>query len=112
MRRQVQPEPPSEGPLLTELFIPDDPPPDAPHPAGTVVTFTLGAEKFSPVQYQTFDVGPFSASTTLRSGETIKGAYERVMGELRAVFKAEFEVRLREHLERVKAAGASARGGR
>lgn len=109
MRRSI---PSTEQPGSLDTTDVSPAPSEHGHPAGTTVTITMGAEKFAPVQYQTFDVGPFSATTTLQPGETIKAAYDRVMGELRVIFKAEFETRLREHLERVKAGGAAARSGR
>lgn len=37
---------------------------------GDLVTANWGAEKCSPVQYHTFDVGPFSYTTKVRAGET------------------------------------------
>lgn len=77
---------------------------------GDVVTVVLAAEKFAPIQYHSFDVGPFMVQTTRRPGETIKEVWARVMPILRALQEEEFRQRLPEHLSRVRAAGSAARG--
>ena len=76
------------------------------------VTITLAAEKYAPVQYHSFDVGPFMVRTRRRPGETLMQVYERVMPELRAMSDKAFHETLPVHLARVKEAATSARGGR
>lgn len=78
----------------------------------TVLTVVLGLEKYAPIQYHSFDVGPFTAQTELRPGETVGQAYQRLMDELREMQKKEFEARLAEFLGRVRTAASAARGGR
>jgi hypothetical protein len=50
--------------------------------AGTTVTATWAEEQFQPVQFNTFRVGPFAASTQVRAGETIAQATVRLHAEL------------------------------
>jgi len=76
------------------------------------VTVVLAAEKFAPIQYHSFDVGPFMVKTTQQPGESIAQVYGRVMPELRKLQAEEFRERLPAHLAMVKTAGAAARGGR
>ena len=77
---------------------------------GDEVTVILAAEKFAPVQYHSFDIGPFMVKTTRRPGETLGEVRARVWPELRAMATAEFAERLPEHLARVRAAATAARG--
>ncbi len=83
-----------------------------PEMGGDEVTIILAAEKFAPVQYHSFDIGPFMVKTTTRPGETLTDARKRVMPELRRQAEEEFKERLTEHLERVRRAASQARGGR
>lgn len=76
------------------------------------VTVVLATEKFAPIQYHSFDVGPFMVKTTQQPGESIAQVYGRVMPELRKLQAEEFRERLPAHLAMVKAAATSARGGR
>lgn len=79
---------------------------------GVQVTVTLGAEKFAPVQYHSFDVGPFSLTVTTRKGESIEEAAARGMASLYAVQKRDFEARSKAFLERVRAAALLAAQGK
>lgn len=76
------------------------------------LTVTWGAEKFSPVQYQNFDVGPFSVTITSEPGLSLEEAHARALGHLKSVAEAQFEVQLRGFLDRLKQAAAAARGSR
>jgi len=49
---------------------------------GTTVTATWAEEQFQPVQFNSFRVGPFAASTQVRAGETIAQATVRLHAEL------------------------------
>jgi hypothetical protein len=55
-------------------------PVDAPE----TVRATWGREKFSPVSYNDFDIGPFEATGTVQPGETVGQAQARVYAELEA----------------------------
>jgi len=57
----------------------------------------MGAETFSPVQYHPFTVGPFSATTTIRPGETVKQATLRVYALLEILFRHDFDMKARGH---------------
>jgi hypothetical protein len=49
---------------------------------GQEVTVTYGRELFAPVQYNNFECGPYSATSTIREGETRMGAMKRVLKDL------------------------------
>jgi len=57
---------------------------------GEEVSATWGEEVFSPVQYNSFRVGPFSSTTHVRAGETRVDALARLNRDLAAVADAEF----------------------
>jgi len=63
--------------------------------AGDVLTVTWGKETFRPLQYHVLDLGPFSATTRVRPGETMQSAAERAFAELEAIATAEFERKIR-----------------
>ena len=73
------------------------------------ITVTYGAQKFSPVQYQLFDVGPFSMTTTVKPDETPEQAYARAYAFLAGCAKAAFATAKVEFLQRVRDAGESTR---
>lgn len=49
------------------------------------VTVTWGKELCSPKQFHTYEVGPYSATTTVREGETLVQAAARLMKDLDAI---------------------------
>lgn len=49
---------------------------------GETFTVTWGMEKISPVQFNSFDVGPFQATGTVQSGEPLEAAMARVYNDL------------------------------
>lgn len=53
-------------------------------PTGALVTVTWAEETISPVAYNSFKVGPFTATGTVRAGETIPQACGRLYAELAA----------------------------
>ena len=79
---------------------------------GVQVMVTLGVEKFAPVQYQSFDVGPFSVTLTTQPGETVQEAMSRGLAMLYIVQRADFEARSKAFLERVRLAAGAARSAR
>lgn len=76
------------------------------------LTVTWGAEKFSPVQYQNFDVGPLAVTIAREPGLSVEDAHARAMTRLRELVQVQFEEQLRDFLARVKQAATVARGGR
>lgn len=79
---------------------------------GDEVTVVWGAEKYAPIQYHSFDVGPFMVKTTRQAGETLAEVRARVWPALRAQAEAEFKERLALHLANARTAGTAARGGK
>jgi len=55
------------------------------------VTATWGEEKFTPVAYNGFAVGPFTATTTVRVGESTQQALDRLNADLEQYAKVAFE---------------------
>lgn len=53
--------------------------PQEPADEGTEVTVSWGEEKFSPVQYNSFSVGPYFAKGKTRAGESVMQASNRLM---------------------------------
>lgn len=70
---------------------------------GRTIAVTMGRELFSPVQYTSFEVGPISVTTGIEHGETIGQAYARLRADLTAIFKTEYDIKIVEFLERMKA---------
>jgi hypothetical protein len=68
---------------------------------------TYGAQKFSPVQYQTFDVGPFSIE--VETGDNPLQAASKAREFLRNVARDSYKEQLAEFLANVKEAGDAAR---
>lgn len=64
-------------------------------PTPETVSVTWGEELFTPVQFCSFRVGPFSASSALRDGETREQAADRLMRELEKVAAKERETKAR-----------------
>lgn len=93
------------GRAITGLDVPKDPPMTkamfeamdwerSSHDQETV-TATWGKELISPKPFNTYEVGPFVATTAVRPGESHAQAIHRLMGELEAV-AAEGRARKRE----------------
>lgn len=73
---------------------------------GDLVTVSKGKENFSPVAYNTFEVGPLSIEGRVRGGESYDQAYARLSLVLETLFEAEFDIKLqsyREHIVRSRA---------
>lgn len=58
-------------------------------PAGEAVTYVSGRELYSPERFNTYEVGPFTASTNVRPGETHAKALERLAAEMEAFMSKE-----------------------
>jgi len=77
-----------------------------------VVEVTYGLQKFSPVSYQTFDVGPFSIRITKSDHETEEQAFKRGYAFLERQARVAFKAQLADFLQNVKEAAEAARGGK
>lgn len=69
---------------------------------GTQVSATFGKEVVQPLPYHSIEVGPFTASTEVRQGESITQALERLNGELAVFASAERTRKLVAFMEMVK----------
>ena len=83
--------------------------PDVPSYAGTTIRVTYGAEKFSPIQFHTFDVGGGFIDVQIRPGETPLDAWRRGYDILRQMTAAEFKAKLPDYAKRVTEADAFVR---
>lgn len=72
------------------------------------VTVTWGEEIFTPRQYHSFRVGPFSGTTVVREGETRVDAGRRLRRELKALAEEDRLDKHRSYLDAV----ASVSGGK
>lgn len=70
--------------------------------ATDAVTVTWGEEKYTPVPYQTFGVGPFSATVAVAPGESDAAALERAYAVLDAFAKKVKEKKLADYVEEVR----------
>lgn len=59
------------------------------------ITVFWGAEKFSPIQYNTIEIGPFIYKTKPRPGETVEDAFKRAHDFLESIASRAFEVKKR-----------------
>lgn len=69
---------------------------------GDQLSITIGREKYSPTKYNTFEIGPFSATVTVRPHETGDQAAMRCYRTLLELSEAEFNIAWGRHLERLK----------
>lgn len=77
--------------------------------AAESVTVTWGKETFTPVRFNSFDVGPFSITVARVPGEGIDELRKRAQAHLERVAEEEFDRKLRAHLGRVRRAAEVAR---
>lgn len=77
---------------------------------GTRVSVTIGRQVFSPIQFHTFEVGPFSMTRDLRDGETAEEALRTIYLELRAFADGVYERERTAFIERMRTARRSAQG--
>ena len=76
------------------------------------LTVTWGAEKFAPVQYHSFDMGPLSVTVASEPGLTLAEAHARALAHLKQMAEAQFNEQVVAFAERVKLSAAAVRGGR
>lgn len=57
---------------------------------GDTITVTWGHECIQPKQYNVYNVGPFSTTTTIRPGETFEEAFNRAYTMLEKMAEATF----------------------
>jgi len=74
------------------------------------VTVNWGAEKISPIQYNTMDIGPFSMRTKVRPGETAEEAMARAYAACRNFAMSTFAGKRDAFIAEVRAAAQAARG--
>lgn len=84
------------GGLLTDTRYPA---PTASPASPETITVTWGEELFTPVQFCSFRVGPYSAMTTLRVGESREQAGDRLMRELEKIASKERDIKIRVYRE-------------
>lgn len=72
---------------------------------GDKVTFTVGAETFTPVPYFSFTVGPFAATVSLRKDEGVEDMVMRVYKFLIGMFEIEFDMKNYQNAQRIGEAG-------
>lgn len=70
---------------------------------GLVFEVTAGGELYSPIQFNNFTVGPLTVKGTVRSGETLEQAFERVRVFLHGQMKREYVAKRAAYLENFKA---------
>ncbi len=73
----------------------------------TELEVTWGGERFSPVQYHTFDVGPISVRIRPAPDELVNQVYRRAYEMVDRYGNQMFQKKLNDHLERVRIASAS-----
>lgn len=99
-----------EPPIMTPppVFTPTTPPPTVTAKAvhhfdeideGETVAVTWGEELYSPQQFFTFRVGPFSSSTKVRRNESRAQAGERIMRQLEVLAADERVTKMKIFLE-------------
>ena len=76
---------------------------------GTSVDVTWGEELFQPVEYNGLRVGPFRATTVVRSGETVAAATYRLWLELNAAAMAIRDEKAKEYLRALENMTTAAR---
>ena len=79
---------------------------------GDELSVTVGREVFTPVKFQTFDVGPCTATVKLRKNESVRDAMLRASNVAHSLFRAEYEEKVAGFLVRVREASETARRGR
>ena len=73
---------------------------------GDALSVTLGPETFTPVKYNTFTVGPITAKTNVRDGETGEQAWQRLHRFCDELFEVEFQITSKRYVDRLKELGA------
>lgn len=76
------------------------------------IMITRGAEKFSPVQYHLFEVGPFSTEVDIPDGEDPSIKIQAARAWLEAVAKSDFDTRFPQYLDRIRLTAEAVRTSR
>lgn len=69
--------------------------------ADEAISLTLGPEVYSPVKYNTFTIGPFSATVVIQPGETTADAVTRCYRVLAELNEVEFNLAWDRHKSRL-----------
>ncbi len=72
---------------------------------GDKLTITLGQESFAPVAYNSFTVGPYSTTVTVRKGEGVEDAYLRAYQILSQIFEVEFKLKRKQYFQHLGESG-------
>jgi hypothetical protein len=70
---------------------------------GDLLTVTVGPSSYSPISFNSFTVGPYTARVTVLDGETAVDTYIRGRRELLAIEQAEYEAALVRYFDRLQA---------
>lgn len=70
---------------------------------GDELSYTRGKELYTPVKFNAVEIGPFAAKVTVRPGETGSQAGQRAKRAVDALWNAEYEARVPEHIKRAEA---------
>jgi hypothetical protein len=73
------------------------------------VTITYGQQKFAPVQFHSFDVGPFSCEVEISDDMDANEECKQAYAFLRRQAEEAFKIQLQEFLPRVREAAAATR---
>ena len=79
---------------------------------GDEVTVCYGPDKYSPVQYNTFEHGPFFVKTKVRAGETVEDAGARAWNACLALAKGAYPGKKQEYLANLRELGILTEGVR
>lgn len=75
---------------------------------GEQVRVVWAAQKFAPIQYHSFDVGPFEYVTTVQPGETLEQAHDRAFAFVKSCAKKAYREARDEFFACVADAGETA----
>jgi hypothetical protein len=66
------------------------------------VTVTVGEQKFSPIQFNVFTVGPFTATVVVREGEDVQEVMTKVRESLLDYAREEYKVSLERYTKALR----------
>lgn len=98
----------AQAEAATHVPLPASAPPAPPSKfsaEGEEVTICYGIEKYSPVQYNSFEHGPFFVKVKVAPGETHLDAATRAWNAAATMAKATYVAKEQAYLERLKALG-------
>ena len=75
---------------------------------GDEVSVTFGEETFSPVQYNSFRIGPFFYKTRVHKGETPEQAFDRANAYVTRMAQRAFKEKMETYFGHLREAGKAA----